>query len=509
MDSMVTASSTIGLRVRPAPSVGTQAAHGAFWTIFFSVLNKCVTLGSQIALAWFLLPQDLGLVAMTFSITSVVAMICGSNLSKILIQRPEGFAEHAGQVFWLSLALNVVAAILLALVSPLAGIIFKEPRVTSLILVTALTIPLMALPTVYSASLYHNLQFKSIALIHCGEGILRNTASVVLAALDFGPYALVLPLLGGAIYSTVIFRMKAGRIALGVPQPRLWPALFGPAAWLMLHALFIAVQTYGTSFVIGIVHNSTVTGFYFWGFSLSTQAMFLLAANLQGVLFPVLSKVNDDASRQYLAFRKACQALTLVAIPVCALQVLLARPLIELFFHERWLPAAPVVQWLSLGMLTQPLSVLAVSLLLAQGKYGVLALLTGLTALTVTAAAAAGALLGGEVAIAQWSCASLFVTGLIAGWVALRQFEKGWRELLRIAGAPLLLTPVTILSGWLTMTATRDFGPIIILSTTALFVLALYFVLVKMMMPTVVAELLSRIKLRALRGQPSSPGTPP
>src|SRR5712692_6224104 len=236
---------------RPAPAVGAQAARGAFWTILFSVLNKCVTLGSQIALAWFLLPEDMGVVA-----------------------------------------LNVTASLLLVALSPIGASLFKEPRVTSLTLVVAAAIPFMALPTIYVAALYRDLRFKSIAMIQFGEGALRSGAAVALAALGGGALSLVLPLVPGAIYSTVAFRWAAGRLPLSRPAPRTWPLLVAPALWLMLQTLFVAVQAHGTNFVIGITHNSTVAGFYFWGFSISSQAMFLLAANLQGVLFPVLSKVK-------------------------------------------------------------------------------------------------------------------------------------------------------------------------------------------------------------------------
>ena len=102
---------------------------------------------------------------------------------------------------------------------------------------------------------------------------------------------------------------------------------------------------------------------------MSSQAIFLVATNLQGVLFPVLCKINADIERQYRAFAQACRLLMLVIVPVCVLQILLARPLIELVFHDRWLPAVSVVQWLSLGLLTQPLSILTASLLLARGQY--------------------------------------------------------------------------------------------------------------------------------------------
>ncbi len=480
---------------RPAPAVGTQAARGAFWTILFSVLNKCVTLGSQIALAWFLVPEDMGVVALTLSITSVVSTFCAFNLAKVLIQRRDSFQQDAGQVFWLALAMNVTASLLLVALSPIGASLFKEPRVTSLTLVVAAAIPFMALPTIYVAALYRDLRFKSIAMIQFGEGALRSGAAVALAALGSGALSLVLPLVPGAIYSTVAFRWAAGRLPLSRPAPRTWPALLAPALWLMLQTLFVAVQAHGTNFVIGITHNSTVAGFYFWGFSISSQAMFLLAANLQGVLFPVLSKVNDDPLRQYLGFRKACQVLTVIAVPVCVLQMVLARPLIELAFADRWARSIPVVEWLSLGFLTQSLTVLASSLLLARGRFGLLAALTGLSAVMVTAAATIGALTGAEAEIARWVGGSLFLTGLAAGIVALRQFNRNALALAGLAGVPLLLVPASILAGWLARMATQSYGPMIVIPATTFAVLGVHLLLVRTMLPEIAKEILARLKM--------------
>jgi len=467
-------------------SLERQAVHGAFWTILFSVVNKIVTVGSQVALAWLLLPRDMGLVAMTFSVTSLVTLICGPNLTKLLIQRPDRFREEAAQAFWLSLSLNLAAALALVLISPLAAHLFKEPRVIGLILVTAAATPLMALPTIYAAALYRDLRFKNIAVMHCGEGILRNVLAVVLAALGFGPYALVLPLVAGALFSASVFRWQAGPIPLQAPRPSQWLALLAPAGWLMLHTFFTAIQTYGTSLVLGVVHNSTVTGLYYWGFALSTQALFLLAANLQTVLFPALSRVNHDGPRQYAAFRNASSALMLVAVPVCVLQVLLARPALHLFFQERWWPAAPVVQWLSLGMLTQPLTVLATSLLLARGRFGMLAALTGGIALATLAAAVVGAWLGQQIQIAQWSCLSLFLTGLLAGWIGLRQFGHGWRELARLVALPFALTPVCLLAGWAIRWLAPELNPFALCAVTGAVIVALYLFLVRLFVPAVI-----------------------
>src|SRR5271154_469318 len=116
-----------------APSAGAQAVGGAFWTILFSSLNKVTAFGSQMALAWFLLPSDMGLAAIAISIASLVSLMTGTNLKTLLVQRQEALQENTSEVFWLSLAMNCAAALLLAVSAPLAGRWFNEPRLVPMI----------------------------------------------------------------------------------------------------------------------------------------------------------------------------------------------------------------------------------------------------------------------------------------------------------------------------------------------------------------------------------------
>ena len=94
-------------KAKKAAPLGSRTASGAFWTILFSMLNKVVAFGSQIALAWFLMPKDGGLVGMALSITSIAVLLSGMNLKNVLIQRQEHFDRDAGQVFWLSLTIGL------------------------------------------------------------------------------------------------------------------------------------------------------------------------------------------------------------------------------------------------------------------------------------------------------------------------------------------------------------------------------------------------------------------
>jgi PST family polysaccharide transporter len=464
-----------------------QTARGALWTLLFSVLGKGVTIASQIA-------EHFGLVAITLSVMSFTAMVGGGNLKNILIQRLERFEQEAEHIFWLALTLNLGAALLLAAFSPIAGVLFKEPRLVPLLLAGAIALPVQSLSTVYAAALHRHLQFQRIALIQFGTNVLQNASAVLLAWLGFGAYSLILPLTASALFMATAFRCVAGRISVGRFDPLQFRNFQAPTLWLMAHALFAAIQNSGVNMVIGLVHsNVAIAGFYYWGFSLSSQAVFLLVTNLQSVLFPALRKLKEDPDRQFAAMEKACRTLIAVIAPVCLLQALLVGPVIDWLFHDRWRPAIPVVQWLSIGMITQPLNLLAVSVLLARGRYRRLAGMTALISTGMMAAAVVGAMLGEQAQIARWTGCTLLSANFIAGWIAYREFGRSWPELLIAALPPLGSCAITALLGWWMSHLVTGQTLLVQIVAVAGVLLFSWVLLIRLVAPQIVDDVLMRV----------------
>lgn len=474
--------------------IGAQVARGAAWTLLFSLLTKAMTLGSQIALAWFLVPEEFGLVAITLSVLQFTAIVGSNNLRSLLVQRPAHFHQEAGQVFWLALALNLAAAFVLVLASPVAGRLFHEPRVVSLILVAAIAPPIQSLSTIYLAALQRDMKFRRIALIQCGAGAVQTGAAVLLAAWGAGAYSLVLPLILSAAGQVTAYRLSAGRIALGAPHPGRWPSMGSPIGWLIVNALFAALLASGASMVVGLVTKDVViVGFYYWGFSISSQAIFLLVTNLQGVLFPAFNRLNAEPERQFAAFERAAKTLSVAIAPICALQWLLAEPLIQAAFHSRWVPAIPVVEWISLGLLTQPFYLLAVSVLLARGHFRKLAVVTGLVATTTLAGALIGAITGDQTEIARVAAFALLFANLGAGWATFREFGCGLTNLLSIASRTTVLWIAIAATGWFTKTHSAAHGTATQIVATTLAVVATHAIAVRLLFPAIASDLLTRL----------------
>lgn len=509
MDVTVTAARTVRFEAPTAPSLGARAARGALASVLLSLLHKSAALGAQLILAWLLMPEDLGLAAMAFSVMSFASLVSGSNLRHVLVRTAEPFAEQASHVFWMALAANLAAGLLLVLMSPWFGLLFGQPGVVPLVWLVAAALPLMSLQTIYAAVLYRHLRFQTASAIFCAQGIAQNAAAVVLAWLGMGPFALIAPLLLAPLLSFALFRRCAGPVRLSYPKPSAWAALLGPALWLMLNGLFVSLQTYGAGFMVGMLDEPRVAGWFFWGFMISSQSVILFSSNLQGILFPALSRLQGQAQRHREAVERAGQTMMAVMAPVCLLQCLWAEPMVAWLFADRWLPAVPVVRWLSLGLMTQPLGILAGAVFLAQGSYRKLALTAGLLAGAQLAAAGLGAWRGDQGAVAFDVGLVLFAGNLAVGAVAFAQAGISAARWGRAVVTPLCLSGLSGLVGWWVLRQSTSFHPLASMACVAVACLGCYALLARCFLASVLGDLYARLRARPDSMPVETPGLAP
>jgi O-antigen/teichoic acid export membrane protein len=423
--------------------LGRRAVRGAFWNILFSILNKVSTLGAQWVLAWLLLPADFGLVALATSISSLMDVVSVSSLGNILVQETdEGrFRRDFGQVFWLINAINGALVLLTFAVAPWIGRAYGQPGLSPLLMLIAVNGLFTGLSLAHGSALQRSLKFKSLAFIFLVAGTLQSLASILLAWLGWGPYAILVPLALSSLAGMVLQVRAAGPLPLGRPRPGLWLGFLAPSFWLLFLDLLMALPGQCTSFIMGFGQGPAQIGIFFWGFSIANQLVFLTCANLRKVLFPTFAALNGQPERQAAALKRSLTMMTTALAYLCVLQAVTAGPLIALFFPGRWAGAAPVVSWISLGLLTQPLTMLYYSLMMARGEYRRVAANALVQGLLVVACASVGCLPegSGPASAAAWTAMGYFAAGIYCGWELLAPYGKAWRSLAGLLAKPLLM----------------------------------------------------------------------
>ena len=99
--------------------------------------------------------------------------------------------------------------------------------------------------------------------------------------------------------------------------------------------------------VVGHLAGAIALGAYVLAFNVASWPSSLLGFMINNVSMPAFSRVKDDADRLKSAIAKALRAISLLVMPMSALTIALARPLVLTLYGEKW--AASI----------QPLAILA------------------------------------------------------------------------------------------------------------------------------------------------------
>lgn len=419
-------------------TLGARAIDGAFWNVGLALTNKVVTLAGQIALAWFLVPADMGLANLALAIVSFTVVLQLGGLGDVLLRRNK-YLEEAGQ----ALSLSLVFGFLMALA--IIGLGFAWPgaqtaKLRGLLSVLAMGVIIGCPVTVYTAGLKNRLDFKGLALTQLTAGLFYTPAAVFLAWAGWGPYALIVPVVPQQMLLIAGMMYRGVRPSLEVPTWSLLRTIAKPSLSLSLTGFFIGLQSQVPVFICGFFLSSTDLGHFSWGWVVAGQTVYLLATNLREVLFPAFTRLSDDPKHMAVIALKAARAITAMLCLACGVQALLIRVAIEWLVPIKWLPAVPVVICASIGLVLQGLSISGMAWLNACGNYRILLKLSifqvlvsmGCTWLGLEWGGLLGASLGCATGSAVGAFASVFPIGTS---VLLHAGRTWWRP---VAGSTVL-----------------------------------------------------------------------
>ena len=441
---------------RAGPSLTERTATGFAFMAAQMIVTRLLGILGNLVLAWLLVPEDFGLIGMATSVVAFAQIVQSIGVREVLIRRQSSYKHLANAGFWIAVSSGLLCAIVIAACSPLAALLFKEPRVVGLLLVLAAAIPVSNASLVPEARLQIDLRFRWVAMLNMISAGGTVILTVVFAWLGFGAYSLVLPRLILAVVRTLLAWRIAGftpRLSL---QTRRWKYIIGDSLWVLLANLCMTVQLQADVIMLGralaVRGKDTAAqelGLYTFASALSMQAVILLAFSLGQILLPALSKLQEDPARQADALLRALRVLAMLVIPTCLLQAAVAEPAVQLVFPAKWASAIGVLQVLSLGMALRFFGVPVAALFQAQGRFRAyfvmllgfmiffLAVVTPTVFLTQSIVATA-------IAVAAWA-AVIEPLGL---YFALKPTGRGAGEVLATFIPPLFIAATACAAGW-------------------------------------------------------------
>jgi O-antigen/teichoic acid export membrane protein len=338
---------------------------GLAWKVASQVFRQLARVAVVVILARLLTPAEYGLAAMVLVFSSLVLIFTDLALGAALVQREVLTERDRSTVFWTSVAAGVgFTALGIALSWPLAAF-YGEPEVQPLFAALSVSFLITALGTAHSALLNREMRFKSLELRMMAGTFVGGTVGIVVAFAGYGAWAIITQQLAIAFVSTALlwaFSPWRPRLAFSLASLR---SLGGFSANVFGTRVLFYLNRKLDHMLIGRFLGASALGAYAVAYNVMLMPLSRIAQPVVEVLFPAMSRIQDDRPRMAAMWLRANRLIGAISIPAMVGLMLVAPEFVATLFGERWEDAVPVIQILAWVGLLQSLQRLNSAVLLA------------------------------------------------------------------------------------------------------------------------------------------------
>jgi O-antigen/teichoic acid export membrane protein len=316
-------------------------------------------------------PGNFGLLNGAIALLSIMAVIVSLGIPTGIVrfigrykgeEKPEDIPKLAHNTFWLITCIAVLAGFALLFVNEWLAIhLLNEPAMAPLLRLVAIALPIITMLSLTSALFQAERESKSYVLVNNLLLPLTRLSGIFLAIVMGWAFiqissfyivgALIPPLILGfvlirqtpfSLWSADIPKTKNLLPPIRFSLPLLVGSLFGLAIWqvdlLLLQREWGAEETglYAAALTIGRLPGMILLAFSF-------------------VLAPVAAELFSAGriTRMRYLYERTVEALFFLALPITAIIILYAAPLLHLLFGAAYVTAAPVLRILAAGFFLQ------------------------------------------------------------------------------------------------------------------------------------------------------------
>jgi O-antigen/teichoic acid export membrane protein len=333
---------------------------------------QATSAAASIVLAHLLTPSEFGLAGMALVFVGIGATFGDLALSAALIQRRVLQEEDRSTAFWTNAAAGSLLMLLGIGISPLVADFFGQPSVAPLFAVASILFLLWALSSTQNALLVREMNFRGLEIRVIVAGFAGAAAAVLLGLAGAGAWAIV---------GQALVQAGTSLVLLWTFSPWRPKFMYSRASLRNLGSYSgktLGSQTLGyfvnnvDNLLVGRVLGSFALGLY----SVAYNTMFLpvsrISQPLQQVLFSAFAKIQHEPGRLGEAWARGNEVISAVNVPAFLGMAVVAPDFVPVVLGQKWVPAVPVLQWLSLAGVGTTLQTLNWATNQAMGRPGVM-----------------------------------------------------------------------------------------------------------------------------------------
>jgi PST family polysaccharide transporter len=409
---------TIAADPSSARRLAARARKGTHAVFAARLLSVVCTAASITILARLISPADFGVWAMAAVPLGLATILRELGMASAIVQARSLSPQERNAYFWMSVAVSLAAAALLALVAPLLSEFYGAPRLRGVVWACCVSLAVSGLGLVPAALLRRSLQYDKLVVIEGGGMLCGLAAGLAGAFLWRDVRALVAGHVASALW------MSATALILGHWKPGTpWrhPGAINlsfSAQVTLWNLLTFAGNNVGL--VVGYRFPAADLGYLNRGQQVFNLANFTFLTPITEVGFALLCRLKSQSAYAD-AYVALARRVAVLFVPYALVLPIVSADLVRALLGPAWDAAAPILAWFAPAVLAQAFAALFAQLMMSQARSAELRNFAALDLLFRAVGAVLGSQFGIVGMVAGFSLATFLFSIPLMAWMGGRK----------------------------------------------------------------------------------------
>lgn len=310
---------------------------GFLWLLSGTALESILKILVISVLARLISPSQFGIVGVALIVIGFSKIFTQMGVGPALVQRKNLEINHIRTGFSLSILMGLFFGISLFFLSNIIADFFKMIDLVVMLKTIAFVFVFESFSLVAESLSQRNMKFKRISIISLISFVVGyGLVGITLGFLEFGAWALIWAYISQTFIKTILFLIIQKHTKKIIFDLKSLKELlyFGGGFTIAKIANYIAGQ--GDNIIIGKVLGDVSLGIYGRAYQFMVMPVGLFCSAMDKVLFPLLTKFQDDKKSMRDIYFKGINSIALIALPLSVIVYIIAPEIINLFLGDSW-----------------------------------------------------------------------------------------------------------------------------------------------------------------------------
>jgi len=349
-----------------------RAVRATIWSSIQRFGGLAIGFITNMVLARLLCPEDFGCIGLIMVFVGFADVLVDSGLGRALVFKKNPTDEDYATVFTSNLVISVALFGCIFFAAPAIGRYVGVPKLGIYLRVESVAILIRAFYVIQSSVLTKDLRFKDLSVVSIIAASCSAVVSILMAAMGCGVWSLIVKNVVLQLCTCILFVAKSKKqYAIGFKR-KSFKELFGYGWFVALTSFMDLLYSNLVSFIIGKRYSVKDLGYYNQAYSLKQIPVYSLSMIISQVLFPFMSKMQDDTTRIKYNTQRVISVTTFFVFPLLVFSCGFAKPIIILIYSAKWVPSVVFFQILIIGGLVNSLIHICRNVLFSIGETKIL-----------------------------------------------------------------------------------------------------------------------------------------